>query len=60
MKRVNASKIKTRVFFNLPYVVELNGEPRAVLVKFPLVETDVEEISEQLAELVEEQENDKG
>ncbi|NIQ88788.1 MAG: hypothetical protein GWN93_06770 [Deltaproteobacteria bacterium] len=59
MKRINASKIKTRVFFHLPYVVELNSEPMAVLVRFPLTEKDVEETTQELAKLVEEQ-KDKG
>lgn len=58
MKRVGKSEIKTRTFFNLPVVVELNGEPIAVLVPMPLVQTDVEQTAEQLAELVKEQKDE--
>ncbi len=59
MKRVSVTNIKTGTFFNLPVIIELNREPRAVLVKFPLVEGDVEETAQELAKLVEEQ-KDKG
>ena len=60
MKRINASGIKTGIFFDLPnvpyYLVELNGQPRAVLISVPRTLQDVEKITSDLTALVKEQE----
>lgn len=55
MKRVGKSQIGTQTFFDLPVVIELNAKPVAVLVPMPSTVADVQEISDQLMELVREQ-----
>lgn len=58
MKRVGKSEIETATFLNMPVIITLNGKPAAVLVPMPLVQTDVEQTAEQLAELVKEQKDE--